>query len=168
MSRSVFNNTHLRTTLQVSQRLGVCLRTVQLWCNAGTLPCQVTPGRHRRVHIAHIALLEFRMNNQLAMPNRSEFAEALRVWQASQGLLDPAVNTRASARLAFDPSMWLKAHQEARAKAGKDAMPTDRLGNLAEHLDVISHAGFVAGMQFALSYLGASAPQQGGTPEADV
>ncbi|HYR26027.1 MAG TPA: excisionase family DNA-binding protein [Aquabacterium sp.] len=37
------------TTREVAQRLGVSLRTVQLWVEAGILPAAKTPGGHRRI-----------------------------------------------------------------------------------------------------------------------
>lgn len=37
------------TTGEAAKRLGVCLRTVQLWTANGTLATTRTPGRHRRI-----------------------------------------------------------------------------------------------------------------------
>ncbi|TAK74279.1 MAG: response regulator [Aquabacterium sp.] len=37
------------TTSEVAKRLGVSLRTVQLWVEAGILPAARTPGGHRRI-----------------------------------------------------------------------------------------------------------------------
>lgn len=39
----------MMTTSEVAKRLGVSLRTVQLWVEAGILPAARTPGGHRRI-----------------------------------------------------------------------------------------------------------------------
>jgi excisionase family DNA binding protein len=45
------------TTREAAQRLGVALRTVQLWVESGTLPAWKTAGGHRRVSRAAVEQL---------------------------------------------------------------------------------------------------------------
>jgi len=152
-------NAH-RTTRQASQRLGVSLRTIQLWCEAGTIPFSRTPGRHRRLHVAHLALLEFRMKNALPMPRQSEYAEALLVWKASPKALEPtsAEAGRELARSVSDPAWLLQHHQHCRAASGQPPLLTDLRGHIQSAADVVVHAAFAQGVKFALSYFGAVAP----------
>lgn len=48
------------TTRQVAERLGVSLRTVQLWVEAGVLPAARTPGGHRRIRQSAVRELALR------------------------------------------------------------------------------------------------------------
>ena len=48
------------TTRQVAERLGVSLRTVQLWVEAGVLPAARTPGGHRRIRQSAVRDLAMR------------------------------------------------------------------------------------------------------------
>lgn len=45
----------LLTTRFAAKRMGVSLRTVQLWCEAGLLRAFVTPGGHRRIPSVDVA-----------------------------------------------------------------------------------------------------------------
>lgn len=47
----------LLTTREAAVRLGVSLRTVQLWVEAGTLPAGRTPGGHRRIRLSAVEAL---------------------------------------------------------------------------------------------------------------
>lgn len=47
----------LLTTREAAMRLGVSLRTVQLWVEAGTLPAGRTPGGHRRIRLSAVESL---------------------------------------------------------------------------------------------------------------
>ncbi|HMW23726.1 MAG TPA: excisionase family DNA-binding protein [Burkholderiaceae bacterium] len=47
----------LLTTREAALRLGVSLRTVQLWVEAGTLPAGRTPGGHRRIRLSAVEAL---------------------------------------------------------------------------------------------------------------
>jgi excisionase family DNA binding protein len=47
----------LLTTREAAMRLGVSLRTVQLWVEAGTLPAGRTPGGHRRIRLSAVEAL---------------------------------------------------------------------------------------------------------------
>lgn len=163
MTRAVISMTEHRTTRQASQCLGVSLRTIQLWCEAGTIPFGRTPGRHRRLHVAHLALLEFRMKHALPMPRPSEYAEALLVWKASPAALEPAAATVGNelARSVLDPVWLLQNHQHCRTAAGQPLIRTDDRGNIQSAADVAVHAAFIQGIKFALSYLGALAPTTG-------
>lgn len=50
----------LLTTREAAIRLGVSLRTVQLWVEAGTLPAGRTPGGHRRIRLSAVESLAHR------------------------------------------------------------------------------------------------------------
>lgn len=47
----------LLTTSEVAQRMGVSLRTVQLWVDAGLLAAGRTPGGHRRIRQSAVTAL---------------------------------------------------------------------------------------------------------------
>ena len=47
----------LLTTREVAQRMGVSLRTVQLWADAGLLAAVRTPGGHRRIRQSAVETL---------------------------------------------------------------------------------------------------------------
>jgi excisionase family DNA binding protein len=47
----------LLTTREVAHRLGVSMRTVQLWVDAGTLAAGRTPGGHRRIRMSAVTAL---------------------------------------------------------------------------------------------------------------
>lgn len=52
------------TTKEAAQRLGVCLRTIQLWVEAGTLHAARTPGGHRRIRVSDVLALQGSMGIQ--------------------------------------------------------------------------------------------------------
>ncbi|MEY3445978.1 MAG: hypothetical protein RIR45_733, partial [Pseudomonadota bacterium] len=47
--RKISSNDDLMTTREVGEVLGVAVRTVQLWVEAGVLPAWRTAGGHRRI-----------------------------------------------------------------------------------------------------------------------
>lgn len=49
------------TTKEAARRLGVTLRTVQLWVEAGKLHAARTPGGHRRILASDVQALQERM-----------------------------------------------------------------------------------------------------------
>lgn len=51
----------LLTTREAAQRLGVSLRTVQLWVEASILPASRTPGGHRRIPYGAVEALAINM-----------------------------------------------------------------------------------------------------------
>jgi excisionase family DNA binding protein len=57
----------LLTTREAALRLGVSLRTVQLWVEAGTLPAGRTPGGHRRIRLSAVEALAQRSGLRPAM-----------------------------------------------------------------------------------------------------
>lgn len=60
----------LLTTREAALRLGVSLRTVQLWVEAGTLPAGRTPGGHRRIRLSAVEALAQRSGLRAAVdPN---------------------------------------------------------------------------------------------------
>lgn len=54
------NDTHLSTG-EAAARLGVSLRTIQLWSEQGRFKIKVTPGGHRRILATSVAELEEQM-----------------------------------------------------------------------------------------------------------
>lgn len=58
----------LLTTREAALRLGVSLRTVQLWVEAGTLPAGRTPGGHRRIRLSAVEALAQRSGLRPATP----------------------------------------------------------------------------------------------------
>jgi len=42
------------TTKDFAERIGMSLRTVQLYCEDGTIEYGRTPGKHRRIHIREL------------------------------------------------------------------------------------------------------------------
>lgn len=60
MSRAYFphdNTNPLLTTREAADRLGVSLRTIQLWVDGGKLKAGVTPGGHRRIRLSDVLAL---------------------------------------------------------------------------------------------------------------
>lgn len=49
MTTAQMDNRTMLTTKGAADQLGVSLRTVQLWCNSGAMPCVTTVGGHRRI-----------------------------------------------------------------------------------------------------------------------
>lgn len=47
----------LLTTREAAQRMGVSLRTIQLWVDGGHLQAGRTPGGHRRIRASEVARL---------------------------------------------------------------------------------------------------------------
>lgn len=61
----------LLTTREAAMRLGVSLRTVQLWVEAGTLPAGRTPGGHRRIRLSAVEALAQRSGLRAAAEQHS-------------------------------------------------------------------------------------------------
>jgi excisionase family DNA binding protein len=60
----------LLTTREAALRLGVSLRTVQLWVEAGTLPAGRTPGGHRRIRLSAVEALAQRSGLRPPAPSQ--------------------------------------------------------------------------------------------------
>jgi excisionase family DNA binding protein len=71
----------LLTTREAAMRLGVSLRTVQLWVEAGTLPAGRTPGGHRRIRLSAVEALAQRSGLRAA-------AQSSQSMQSSVAALD--------------------------------------------------------------------------------
>lgn len=56
------------TTRQAAERLGVTLRTVQLWTEAGKLPVARTVGGHRRIRTSDVQALQDSMGIKRLKP----------------------------------------------------------------------------------------------------
>jgi excisionase family DNA binding protein len=67
----------LLTTREAAMRLGVSLRTVQLWVEAGTLPAGRTPGGHRRIRLSAVEALAQRSGLRAAHEQQVQTAAAL-------------------------------------------------------------------------------------------
>lgn len=69
------------TTKEAAQCLGVTLRTVQLWVEAGKLQAARTPGGHRRIRTSDVRSLQEHMGIRPAKPvvllTPWQFADAL-------------------------------------------------------------------------------------------
>ena len=59
------------STREAAERLGVSLRTVQLWAEAGLIRAWKTPGGHRRILLASIDELVLRRGGEIARRPRS-------------------------------------------------------------------------------------------------
>lgn len=66
----------LLTTREAALRLGVSLRTVQLWVEAGTLPAGRTPGGHRRIRLSAVEALAQRSGLRAASEPANQQAAA--------------------------------------------------------------------------------------------
>ena len=100
----------LLTTREAALRLGVSLRTVQLWVEAGTLPAGRTPGGHRRIRLSAVEALAQRSGLRPAAPTSLSMAAAanapldvlliassvdqLQLWQEVLQPLGPNVSLR--------------------------------------------------------------------------
>lgn len=87
----------LWTTRDAAQRLGVSLRTVQLWVEAGILPAGRTAGGHRRIRRSDVEALVRRNGLRDPAPGRREprrvllvesDPETLQLWRAALQSLD--------------------------------------------------------------------------------
>lgn len=63
MTKPILSSTTdpLLTTRETAQRLGVSLRTIQLWVEAGKLQAARTPGGHRRIRASDVRALQEQM-----------------------------------------------------------------------------------------------------------
>ncbi|MEY8876248.1 MAG: excisionase family DNA-binding protein [Leptothrix sp. (in: b-proteobacteria)] len=97
----------LLTTREAAMRLGVSLRTVQLWVEAGTLPAGRTPGGHRRIRLSAVEALAQRSGLRAAasqsMPSVvaptdvllvAATVDQLQVWQDSLASLHGHITLR--------------------------------------------------------------------------
>lgn len=60
------------TTREAARRLGVSLRTVQLWVESNVLPAWKTPGGHRRIPVSAISALHERQEADFLRPLRAK------------------------------------------------------------------------------------------------
>ena len=67
MSKAQFDKDYL-TTRQVAKTLGVCLRTIQLWCESGIMASRTTLGGHRRIAKDEVERVRFKCS-QAAIVN---------------------------------------------------------------------------------------------------
>lgn len=167
MSRAVLNRQVHMTTREVAAHMGVSLRAVQLWCEQGIIPYGRTPGRHRRMQVAHVQLLAKHMADNLPLPTAGQYAVAVLVANAS-----PDEQVQAAVRqqkfldfaVMAENSRWLlEQHQEMRIAVGAPPLRTDEDGLLVHALDVVAHEAFRKGVMFAHSWL--SAPTVTGEAE---
>lgn len=95
------------TTREAAQRLGVSLRTVQLWVEADILPAARTPGGHRRIPhnaVEALALSTGLGGEPLARGNALEARSPMRRKAAAEASLeDDAIPRAASVRAAGAP-----------------------------------------------------------------
>jgi excisionase family DNA binding protein len=98
----------LLTTREAAMRLGVSLRTVQLWVEAGTLPAGRTPGGHRRIRLSAVEALAQRSGLRAAQvvappaPSNASVdvllvaatVDQLQSWMSALQVLAPAVTLR--------------------------------------------------------------------------
>lgn len=98
------------TTSEVAKRLGVSLRTVQLWVEAGILPAARTPGGHRRIPATAVEALALStgLAERAAAPAAppvapaggfsvllvEDNAELRSLWESSLEGLDPRLEVR--------------------------------------------------------------------------
>jgi len=62
MTRKVLPEPGLVTSRYAAAALGVSVRTVQLWCNNGTLRTLRTPGNHRRIRLSDLQVFQDTMS----------------------------------------------------------------------------------------------------------
>jgi excisionase family DNA binding protein len=70
--RKSATNEDVLSTREAAERLGVALRTVQLWVESGVLPAWKTAGGHRRISRTAVERLIEERRNALAGDERSE------------------------------------------------------------------------------------------------
>jgi excisionase family DNA binding protein len=143
------------TTGEVARSLGVTLRTVQNWVDAGHLPCSLTVGRHRRIHRSHANLLWERMQNRKPLPNAAEYEVATLRWALHPApVTAPQVQKLKDFRATSTNAAWLlQMHNAERERAGAPVMLADLRGHLASHRDVTIHDAWCRGVLFALTFL---------------
>ena len=66
------------TTREAAMQLGVSLRSVQLWVEAGTLDAAVTPGGHRRIRTSDVRALAEKMGIKAASQLQDQLDDARR------------------------------------------------------------------------------------------
>lgn len=99
----------LLTTREAALQLGVSLRTVQLWVEAGTLPAGRTPGGHRRIRLSAVEALAQRSGLRAAAESSASVAggnstldvlliaasvDQLQAWQDALQSLGPQISLR--------------------------------------------------------------------------
>lgn len=68
------------TTHQAAKMMGVTIRTIQNWVNAGKLPANVTVGGHRRIPLAAVeALLTHRQRTKSRLHDKDRLHRVLKV-----------------------------------------------------------------------------------------
>lgn len=75
------------TTQEVASKLGVCIRTIQLWCDNGTLPTSRTVGGHRRIRASAVQTLEHKMDGTPAAVH-AHASELLAVLTCARNYVD--------------------------------------------------------------------------------
>jgi excisionase family DNA binding protein len=74
--RKSSTNDDVLSTREAAERLGVALRTVQLWVESGVLPAWKTAGGHRRISRTAVERLIEERRNALAGDGRAERSDA--------------------------------------------------------------------------------------------
>jgi excisionase family DNA binding protein len=74
--RKISANEDVMTTREAGETLGVAVRTVQLWVEAGVLPAWRTAGGHRRIARSAVEKLMAERQNDLSQVNGTSNAEA--------------------------------------------------------------------------------------------
>ena len=73
------SQTDVCTTREAAERLGVSLRTVQLWVESGILPAWKTAGGHRRISVEAVESLARERGRALSSPTATPPGRAFRV-----------------------------------------------------------------------------------------
>lgn len=115
------------TTREVAFRLGVSLRTVQLWVEASILPAARTPGGHRRIPYNAVEALALSMGLEQARRSDAEHAAELRAAAnedddgvSSQPQASPRTGSQAMrVVLVSSNAAWLKDCESALEVFGK-------------------------------------------------
>lgn len=111
----------LLTTREAAQRLGVSLRTVQLWVEASILPASRTPGGHRRIPYGAVEALAINMGlgtgdvTKGASPLQTtlEGEDATTAVAVTQAANSPRLSRRADVLLIADDPHWLEGGVQA-------------------------------------------------------
>jgi excisionase family DNA binding protein len=142
------------STGEASRLLGVALRTIQVWVNEGRLPTSRTPGGHRRLHVAHVQMLVFRMAQDMPMPTDADYDAAARAWQDAPTLPRTQAQRLRDVRGTATNADWLlQMDAEDRERRDMPTLPRDSHGHLSRLADVPLHDAWCRGVQFALSTL---------------
>jgi len=97
------------TTKEAANRLGVSLRTIQLWVESSVLPAAKTPGGHRRIPYMAVEALSINMGLDVIHNKWPD----LTAWTQSKNMRAARKPERASALLMVDDAESLKACEQA-------------------------------------------------------